>query len=169
MATKPSHEQLVELYNAANPGLATPLTVDDVDFAAPAAAAEGAEKNTTLVITAKGSSANFSGSKELSYTRVTFAPGATPVTDDKANWDTDAKVLAHFNALLQETRPEDEFAESEVTISSAANAEDATKEDVTVAINAGHAKFLPGEAVVWTISQAKSDLANTNGDLDGFE
>jgi hypothetical protein len=166
---KTAHEQLIELFNTANPDLATPLTEGDVDFGDVAAEAEGAEKNSKLTITAKASSPNFSGAKELNYDRVTFAPGATPVDDEMTNWDSNEEILGHFNTLLQTTRPDDAFALNEVTITSAANADDAEKTDVTVAINAGHAKFLPGTAVVWTISKAKTDLSSTDGTLNGFE
>lgn len=168
MATKTPQEQLVELFNAANPSLPTPLSVADVDFAAVVAAAEGDAKNTKLTITAKGSSTNFAGSKELTYNRLAFTKGDMPVEDAMTNWDTDEEVLAHFNTLLQQDHADDALALSDITISTAANADDATKTDVTVAINAGHAKFLPGEAVVWTISKAKTDLSGTNGELNGF-
>jgi len=168
MATKTPQEQLVELFNAANTGLATPLAVADVDFGAVAAGAEGAEKNSTLTITAKAASINFSGSKALTYNRLALALGAVSVDDDVANWDTDAEVLAHFNTLVQQTHADDVFAAGDITVASAANADDNTKTDVTVTINAGHMKFLPGEAVKWTIAKAKTDLSGTNGDLDGF-
>lgn len=165
---KTSQEQIVELFNAANPSLPSALTVADVDFGAVAAAAEGAEKNTTLTITAKSGSLNFSGSKELTYNRIAFTAGAVPVDDDMTNWDTNDEVLAHFNTLVQQTHADDAFSLDEVTITTAANADDSTKTDVTVAIKDGHQKFLAGEAVVWTISKAKTDLSSTNGDLDGF-
>ncbi|QXO09602.1 hypothetical protein pEaSNUABM11_00178 [Erwinia phage pEa_SNUABM_11] len=168
MAIKTPQVQLVELFNAANSGLATPLSEADVDFGAVAAAQEGDAKNSKLTITAKAGSTNFSGAKELTFNRLVFAAGDTPVDDEMTNWDSDAEILGHFNTLVQQTHDEDEFALADITITSAANADDSTKTDVTVAIKAGHVKFLPGEAVVWTISKAKADLSTTNGDLDGF-
>lgn len=168
MATKTPQEQIVALFNAANSGLATPLAVADVDFGAVSAGANGAAKNSTLTITAKAASVNFSGSKALTYNRLALSLGAVSVSDDVSNWDTDAEVLAHFNTLVQQTHADDAFVAADITVATAANADDSSKTDVTVTIKAGHMKFLPGEAVKWTIAKAKTDLSGTNGDLDGF-
>lgn len=168
MATKTPQEQLVALFNTANSGLATPLTVSDVDFGAVSNTSEGSDKNSTLTITAKAASINFSGSKALTYNRLAIALGTVEINDDVTNWDTDAEVLAHFNTLIQQTHADDAFVAEDITFTSAANADDASKTDITVTIKAGHTKFLPGEAVKWTIAKAKTDLSGTEGNLDGF-
>lgn len=168
MATKTPQEQLVALFNTANSGLATPLTVSDVDFGAVSDTSQGSDKNSTLTITAKATSINFSSSKALTYNRVTLDLGAVSVDDDVANWDTDAEVLAHFNTLVQKTHADDAFVAADITVASAANADDSSKTDVSVTIKAGHIKFLAGKAVTWTIAKAKTDLSGTEGNLNGF-
>ena len=163
--------QLVALYNAKNPTLPTPLAVADVDFSAVSVGA--GEKNSELTITAKAESVNFENAKLLTYTRLALALGAIAVEDEEENWDTAPEVLAKFNAAVQASNvkfADDEFVVGEITIDRQPNADDAEKTDITVTVNAGHLKFLPGVAVVWTISQPiqKTDLAGTDGDLDGF-
>lgn len=174
MAVISAKDQLVALFNAANSGLASPLTSADVTFGAVAEyspADSGDTRNSKLTITATAESANFTGEKELHYTRIDSLNiiGAKAVTADQADWDTDEEVLAFVNAdLIAAGKTEDAFALSELTI---------TREDgsngekvITVMVKEGHIKYQPASLAVYTVTQeiVKTDLSTTNGELDGF-
>lgn len=176
MAIVTAQAQLVALFNAKNSSLAQALTVGDVDFGAVAAYSptDGADtRNSKLTITAKTASIYFTGAKELHYTRLPAAViGAQAITEDQANWDTDAKVLAKVNAVvIAAGKTQDEFAQADLTITRTdGTGGDAGKKIVTVAIKAGHIKYLAGNLAVYTITQpiVKNDLSAANGELDTF-
>lgn len=174
MAVISAKDQLVALFNAANSGLSSPLTAADVTFGAVAdysPADSGDTRNSKLTITATAESANFTGEKELHYTRLDSLNiiGAKAVTADQAEWDTDEEVLAFVNAdLIAAGLTKDAFALSELTI---------TREDgssgekvITVMVKEGHIKCRPASLAVYTVTQpiVKTDLSTTNGELDGF-
>lgn len=174
MAVISAKDQLVALFNAANSGLPSPLTAADVTFGAVAdysPADSGDTRNSKLTITATEESANFTGEKELHYTRLDSLNiiGAKAVTADQAEWDTDEEVLAFVNAdLIAAGKTEDAFALSELTI---------TREDgssgekiITVKVKEGHIKYQPASLAVYTVRQpvVNTDLSTTNGELDGF-
>lgn len=174
MAVISAKDQLVALFNAANSGLPSPLTAADVTFGAVAdysPADSGDTRNSKLTITATEESANFTGEKELHYTRLNLSDfiGAKAVTADQAEWDTDEEVLAFVNAeLFGDGETEDAFALSELTI---------TREDgssgekiITVKVKEGHIKYQPASLAVYTVTQpiVKTDLSTTNGELGGF-
>lgn len=176
MAVISAKDQLVALFNAANSGLPSPLTAADVTFGAVAdysPADSGDTRNSKLTIsTVTAESANFTGEKELHYTRLNLSDfiGAKAVTADQAEWDTDEEVLAFVNAdLIAAGLTEDAFALSELTI---------TREDgssgekiITVKVKEGHIKYQPASLAVYTVTQpiVKTDLSTTNGELDGFD
>lgn len=171
MAIKSFQEQLVALFNAKNSSLAQALTVADVDFGAAAALAGGTGgRNTKLTVTAKAESTHFTSALELHYIRLAAnVVGAKAVTDDQADWDTDAEVLAFLNAdVIAAGKTEDAFALSELTITRT-DGENGAKV-IAVDIKAGHIKYLPGQLAVYTITQeiVKTDLSAANGELDGF-
>ncbi|ANZ48737.1 hypothetical protein BIZ83_gp116 [Erwinia phage vB_EamM_ChrisDB] len=174
MAIVSAQTQLVALFNAKNTGLAQALAVADVDFGAVAVYTPGDggdTRNSKLTITAKAGSEHFSGEKELHYTRLAGAGlvGNKALTEDQADWDTDEEVLAKFNAdVIAAGKTEDAFVESELTFTRT-DGQDGAKV-ITVAIKAGHIKFIEGDAAVYTITQevVKTDLSTTNGELDGF-
>ncbi|HCJ5818772.1 TPA: hypothetical protein NU463_004416 [Escherichia coli] len=174
MAVISAKDQLVELFNAANSGLPSPLTAADVTFGAVAdysPADSGDTRNTELTITATAESANFTGVKELHYTRLNLSDiiGEKAVTADQAEWDTDEEVLAFVNAdLIAAGKTEDAFALSELII----KREDGSSGEkvITVKVKSGHIKYRPGSPAVYTVTQpiVKTDLSTTNGELDGF-
>lgn len=176
MAIVTAQAQLVALFNAKNSGLAQALAVGDVDFGAVAAytPADGQDtRNSKLTITAKSDSAHFTGDKELHFTRLAASiVGAKAVTDDQADWDTDAELLAFLNAdVIAAGKTQDAFALSELTITRTDGADaDAGKKIIKVDLNAGHIKYLPGTIATYTITQeiVKQDLSASNGELDGF-
>lgn len=176
MAIVTAQAQLVALFNAKNPSLAQALAVADVDFGAVATytPADGQDtRNSKLTITAKEGNTHFTGAKELHYTRLAAeVVGAKAVTDDQADWDTDAEVLAFLNAdVIAAGKTEDAFALGDLTITRTDGADaDAGKKIIKVDINAGHIKYLPGTIATYTITQeiVQQDLSATNGELDGF-
>lgn len=172
MAIKSFKDQLVALFNAKNSSLAQALASADVDFGTVEDLTGGdAGRNTKLTVTAKGDSVHFTGSKELHYIRIASAAliGAKAVTDDQADWDTDEEVLAFVNAdLITAGKTEDAFTAAELTIGRT-DGEDGEKV-ISVSVNAGHIKYLPGLLVAYTVTQeiVKTDLSTTDGELDGF-
>lgn len=174
MAVISAQDQLVALFNAANSGLANPLTSADVTFGAVAdyaPADSGDTRNSKLTITATAESANFTGEKELHYTRIDSLNiiGAKAVTADQADWDTDEEVLAFVNAdLITAGKTEDAFALSELTITREDG--DGGEKIITVMVKEGHIKYQPASLAVYTVTQevVKTDLSTTNGELDGF-
>lgn len=173
MAIKSFKEQLVALFNSKNSTLPQPLTVADVEFGAAAAyePADGEDtRNTALTITAVEGNANFTGAKELHYSRIAAAVvGAKAVTDDQADWDTDEEVLTFLNLdVITAGKAEDEFTLAELTITRTDGADGAKV--IEVAINDGHIKYLPGVLATYTVTQevTQSDLSASDGELDGF-
>lgn len=175
MAIVSAQAQLVALFNAKNTGLAQALTVADIDFGAVTVYTPGDggdTRNAKLTITAKSDSEYFTGEKELHYTRLAGAGlvGNKAHTEDQADWDTDDEVLAKFNAdVIAAGKTEDAFVASELTFTRTDG--DNGEKIITVTINAGHIKYIEGDAAVYTITQevVKTDLSTTNGELDGFE
>lgn len=175
MATS-AKAQLIALFNTANASLPQALAEADVTFGAVAAytpADGGDTRNSKLTLTAVAESTHFTGEKELHYTRLAASiVGAKAVTDDQADWDTDAEVLAFLNAdVAAAGNTVDQFALADLTITRTDGADgDAGKKIIKVDINAGHIKFLAGTLATYTITQevTKTDLSSTNGELNGF-
>lgn len=170
---KTAQAQLIALFNTGNSGLAQALAESDVTFGAVAAytPADGSDtRNSKLTITAVSESTYFSGEKELHYIRLAAGiVGAKAVTDDQADWDTDAEVLAFLNAdVVTAGKTDDAFATSELTFTrtDGENGEKIIKVD----IKAGHLKYLPGTVATYTVTQEiqKTELSSTNGELNGF-
>ena len=174
MAIVSAQAQLVALFNAKNTGLAQALVVADIDFGAVAAytpADHKDKRNAKLTITAKSGSEHFTGEKELHYTRLAGAAlvGNKALTEDQADWDTDEEVLAKFNAdVIAAGKTEDAFVASELTFTRTDGG--SGEKIITVAIKAGHIKYIEGDAAVYTITQVvvKTDLGTTDGELSGF-
>ncbi|QVW28678.1 hypothetical protein pEaSNUABM8_00181 [Erwinia phage pEa_SNUABM_8] len=173
MAIVSAQAQLVALFNTKNSGLAQALAVADVDFGAVAELTGGSEgRNSKVTITAKAGSTHFSGEKELHYIRLAAGiVGAKAVTADLADWDTDDEVIAFLNAdVITAGKTEDAFVASELTISRSGAGTDEDPQVIVVAIKDGHIKYLAGTVATYTVTQeiVKTDLASTNGELDGF-
>lgn len=170
---KTAQSQLVAIFNTDNPSLAQALTDTDVTFGAVAEYAPADEtdtRNTNVSITAVEDSTHFTGTKELHYTRLAASVvGAKAVTDDQADWDADDEVLAFLNAdVISAGKPDDSFVASELELVRT-DGENGEK-IITIAIKAGHLKYLPGTLATYTITQEvqKTDLSSTNGELNGF-
>ncbi|ANZ50601.1 hypothetical protein STRATTON_176 [Erwinia phage vB_EamM_Stratton] len=170
---KTAQAQFIAMFNADNTGLAQALVEADVTFGAVAEydpADEADTRNSKVTLTAVAESTHFTGEKEFHFTRLAASiVGAKAVTDDQADWDTDAEVLAFLNAdVITAGKTDDAFALSELDIVRTDGADDAKV--ITVTIKAGHLKFLPGDVAVYTITQeiTKTDLSTTNGELNGF-
>ena len=173
MAVVSAKLQLIALFNAKNPSLSPALAEGDVDFGAPATYAPGGEdtRNTKLTITAKNGNEHFINAKELHYTRDISEGviGAKALTEDQAGWDTDDKVLVKVNAdLITAGKTKDAFAVGELTFTRTGGGAEALV--VEVAVKANHIKYLAGKLATYTVTQpiVKTDLANTNGELDPF-
>lgn len=171
MAIKSFEEQLVALFNAKNGSLAQALSADDVTLSVATALAGGTEgRNTKLTLTAEAASVHFTGSKEIHYIRLPAAiVGAKAVTDDQADWDTDAEVLAFLNAdVIAAGATEDAFTAAELSFERTDGG--SGEKIITVTVNPGHLKYLEGTVATYTITQeiVKTDLSTTDGELDGF-
>ncbi|QXO09873.1 hypothetical protein pEaSNUABM38_00151 [Erwinia phage pEa_SNUABM_38] len=173
MAIKSFQQQLVELFNTKNPGLAQALSVADVDFSAASALDGGTGgRDSKITITAKAESEHFTSNVELHYIRLSAGVvGPKAVTADLADWDTDAEVLAVLNAdVIAAGRAEDAFTLAELSITRDGAG---TEEDpliISVSINAGHIKYHEGQIATYTVTEeiVKTDLSTTDGELDGF-
>lgn len=176
---KTAQAQLIALFNADNASLAHALVEADVTFGGVAtyAPADNADKrNSKLTLTAKDDSVNFSGTKELHYTRLALALGSIEITPDSdADWESSSKALETLNAELKKLHPDDEFTAQEATadVVTYADGEDANGHATrTYALDSSHIKWLATETllVVTRLPKPveKTDLSTTNGELNGF-
>ncbi|AXF51133.1 hypothetical protein MLDJOKPK_00281 [Salmonella phage SPAsTU] len=167
-----SKEQLLALYNAANPNLPHPATLDDIEiYDNPMMGSPDPNKwNTMSYLTAKEESLYFAGSMTIYYNRV-----PSGITDDAWNssnperWDDDAYVLDQMNARLQQTWPDDAFTAQELTIG---RSETEDGRLVVMVSIANSIKFLPPDnghlGFTYTITPKVRDLGRLDGELDGF-
>lgn len=166
--------QLVALYNAANPGLAHPLTDVDISFGKAAENADG--KNSKVTMTALEGSENFKGVIELHYDRLEpGVVGRIELTDNLSRWEDQNELRAWLQLYLSKVKPTDMVAPDDVTYSTEDQKdehENITLRTVTCTVNAGHLKYKEGVMATFVITPKvvdnRIDLATTNGELDGF-
>lgn len=173
MAVISAKDQLIALFNSSNPGLTPPLTAADVALSAVSAYTPGDggdTRNSKVTMTGEIASQYYTGEKELHFTRLTGNGllGDKSLTEDQADWDTDEEVLARFNADMLTLNGVDAFTLEELTINRTDGQD--TDKIIVVHINAGHLKFLEGDAATYFIKQpiVKTDLSTTDGELNGF-
>lgn len=164
--------QFVEAVIAKNPGTASALTVDDVDFGAVAEFSGDAGRNTKITLTAKAESANFTGSKEFHYIRLVSQDLIGAKAYEKAgSLDLENSVIvAKLNEeMVTKGYVDDAFAESELTIEKSEGGSGGKV--YTVKVNDGHIKFLAGTIATFTYTNPapeKVALSGLEGELDGF-
>ena len=166
--------QLVALYNAANPDLAHPLTDADISFGKAAENADG--KNSKVTMTALEGSENFKGTIELLYDRLEpGVVGRIEMTDDLSRWVDQNELRAWLQLYLTKVKPTDMVAPADVTYTTEDQKdehENITLRTVTCTVNAGHLKYKEGVMATFVITPKvvdnRIDLATTNGELDGF-
>lgn len=166
--------QLVALYNAANPDLAHPLTDSDISFGKAAENADG--KNSKVTMTALEGSENFKGTIELHYDRLEpGVVGRIEMTDDLSRWVDQNELRAWLQLYLTKVKPTDMVAPTDVTYSTEDQKdehENITLRTVTCTVNAGHLKYKEGVMATFVITPKvvdnRIDLSTTNGELDGF-
>ena len=167
--------QLIEAVKAKNPETASKLTVNDVDFGAVEAytpTGKSDARNTKVVLTAKESSANFTGNKEFHYIRLASANliGAKAYQQEGSlDLENDAIVTKLNQEMVTKGYVDDAFAVGELTIEKT-NGESGAKV-YTIKVNAGHIKFLPGTIATFTYTNPvppKTALSGLDGELDGF-
>lgn len=172
MAVNPKYaQQLIDLYNAANPDLPHPATVDDIEiYETPMEGGPSERFNTTSYLFAKEESKYFTGSMSIYYNRLNTNFNGDAFTDDIEKWQDDEYVLADMNRRLQETYPNDEFSASEMTIGRS------EREDGTLVVLVawpGSIKFAPplndNRVYEFVITPTVRDLSRLDGELDGFE
>lgn len=173
MAIKSFQQQLVDLFNAKNTGLAQALSVADVDFSITTVLESGTGgRDSKLTITAKAESEHFTSNLELHYSRLSAeVVGAKAVTAALTDWDTDAEVLAVLNAdVITAGKTEDAFTAEELSFERTGTGTDADPLVIVVSINPGHIKYREGVIATYTVTEeiVKTDLSTTDGELDGF-
>lgn len=172
---KTFQQQLIEIVIAKNNQTASKLTVNDVDFGdvqvyTPTAKSD--TRNTKIVLTAKESSANFTGNKEFHYIRLASDNliGAKAYQQEGSLDLENSVIVTKLNEeMVAKGRDDDAFAESELTIQKT-NGENGAKV-YTVKVNDGHIKFLAGTIATFTYSAPaieKVALNGLEGELDGF-
>lgn len=167
---KSAVEQLIDLYNAANPTLPFPATLDDVEvYDHPLIDDAGTGRNTMTYLVAKEESKYFVGSMTVRYNRLQANFNGDIVNESISLWEDDEYVLNDMNLRLQQSWPEDEFLASELDI------ERTTNEDGEYVVNVGWARsirFQPPmtdtQMYEFVIRPPKTDLSTTSGELDGF-
>lgn len=164
--------QFVEAVIAKNPGTASNLTVDDVDFGAVAEFSGDAGRNTKITLTAKAESANFTGSKEFHYIRLASQDLIGAKAYEQAgslDLENSAIVTKLNEEMVTKGYVDDYFAESELTIEKTDG--DSGAKVYTVKVNEGHIKFLAGTIATFTYTNPapeKVALSGLEGELDGF-
>lgn len=172
---KAFNQQLIEAVIAKNSQTASKLTVADVDFGAvevytPTAKSDA--RNTKVVLTAKESSANFTGNKEFHYIRLASDNliGAKAYEQEGSlDLENDAIVTKLNQEMVTKGYTDDAFAEGELTIEKTDGASGAKV--YTVKVNDAHIKFLAGTIATFTYSNPapeKVALSGLEGELDGF-
>ncbi|AXF51134.1 hypothetical protein MLDJOKPK_00282 [Salmonella phage SPAsTU] len=175
MATISTKQQLCDLYNAANPTLPHPLTVNDFSAGSRSSKTPEGESlaNFILNISAKAESQYFTGDISLVYRRLPVGFTGETIDGNHSDWAEDSAVLTQLNADLQRQYPIDELGpddsgENGSFSISRAEGENAQTLDITITIR-NHMKF-EDAVIVYSIYEAvvKTDLSTTNGELDGF-
>ena len=165
-------QQLIEAVKAKNPDTASKLTVEDVNFGAVEARSGDAGRNTKITLTAKEESANFTGSKEFHYIRLTSQDLIGAKAYEQAgslDLENSAIVTKLNEEMVTKGYADDAFAESELTIEKSEGGSGAKV--YTVKVNEGHIKFLAGTIATFTYSNPapeKVALSGLEGELDGF-
>lgn len=169
---KAFNQQLIEAVKAKNPDTASKLTVEDVNFGAVEAHSGDAGRNTKITLTAKEESANFTGSKEFHYIRLTSQDLIGAKAYEQAgslDLENSAIVTKLNEEMVTKGYADDAFAESELTIEKSEGGSGAKV--YTVKVNEGHIKFLAGTIATFTYSNPapeKVALSGLEGELDGF-
>lgn len=164
--------QLIEAVIAKNPGTASALTVDDVDFGAVAEFSGDAGRNTKITLTAKAESQNFKGEKEFHYTRLVSQDLIGAKAYEKAgslNLGNSDIVTKLNEEMVTKGYVDDYFFESELTIENSEG--DSGGKVYTVKVNDGHIKYLAGTIPTFTYTNPapeKVALSGLEGELDGF-
>ncbi|MFN0910775.1 hypothetical protein ACKWOP_16675 [Escherichia coli] len=166
--------QLIALYNAANPELPHQLTDSDIKFSV--ATANTGNKNSKVTMTALEGSENFKGEIELQYDRLEpGVVGRIELTDDLSRWVEQNELRAWLQLYLTKVKPTDMVAPDDVTYSTEDQKDEHEKitlRTVTCTVNAGHLKYKEGVMATFVITPKavdnRIDLATTNGELDGF-
>lgn len=171
---KSTAQQLIDLINLKNNQLQTPLTLEDVDFGEGVSNYQptepGSSRNAKVTLTARSTSANFTGSKEFHYTRI---PGVTVLGPQTYNVATaeeleknDDQIVAILNELIQKRGwVDDEFAVGEVIVAKGAVTESTALYNCNV--KGGNLKFQPGSLCTLTL-RVVTDMSTLNSELDGF-
>lgn len=165
-------QQLIEAVIAKNSETASALTVGDVDFGAVEAHSGDAGRNTKITLTAKEESANFTGSKEFHYIRLTSQDliGAKAYEQAGSLDLENSVIVTKLNEeMVTKGYVDDAFAESELTIDKSEG--DSGAKVYTVKVSEGHIKFLAGTIATFTYSNPapeKVALSGLEGELDGF-
>ncbi|ECJ0642661.1 hypothetical protein FMO86_17635 [Salmonella enterica] len=164
--------QLIEAVIAKNPGTASNLTVDDVDFGAVAEFSGDAGRNTKITLTAKAESQNFKGEKEFHYIRLVSQDliGAKAYEQAGSLDLENSVIVTKLNEeMVTKGFVDDYFAESELTIEKSEGGSGGKV--YTVKVNEGHIKYLAGTIATLTYSNPapeKVALSGLEGELDGF-
>lgn len=169
---KAFNQQLIDAVKAKNPDTASKLTVEDVNFGAVEAHSGDAGRNTKITLTAKEESANFTGSKEFHYIRLTSQDLIGAKAYEQAgslDLENSAIVTKLNEEMVTKGYADDAFAESELTIEKSEGGSGGKV--YTVKVNEGHIKFLAGTIATFTYSNPapeKVALSGLEGELDGF-
>lgn len=167
--------QLIEAVKAKNPDTASKLTVEDVTFGTVEAytpTAKSDTRNTKVVLTAKETSANFTGNKEFHYIRLASENliGAKAYQQEGSlDLGNDVIVTKLNQEMVAKGYADDAFAVGELTIEKS-DGESGAKV-YKVKVNAAHIKFLPGTIATFTYINPpppKVALSGLEGELDGF-
>lgn len=164
--------QLIEAVIAKNSETASALTVDDVDFGTVEAHSGSGGRNTKITLTAKEESANFTGSKEFHYTRLTSDNLIGAKAYEQAgslDLENSAIVTKLNEEMVTKGYVDDYFAEGELTIEKSEGGSGGKV--YTVKVNEGHIKFLAGTIATFTYTNPapeKVALSGLEGELDGF-
>lgn len=167
---KSAVEQLIDLYNAANPTLPFPATLDDVEvYDHPLVDDAGTGRNTMTYLVAKEESKYFVGSMTVRYNRLQTNFNGDVVNEPIALWESDDYVLDDMNRRLKASWPEDAFLMSELDIVRGEN------EDGEYTVSVGWARSIRFQPPMtdtqmydFIIRPPKTDLSTLNGELDGF-
>nr|DAG31023.1 MAG TPA: Putative virion structural protein [Caudoviricetes sp.] len=171
---KSTEQQLIDLINLKNNQLQAPLTLEDVDFGEGVANYQptepGSSRNAQVTLTARPTSANFTGSKVFHYTRIPGVNVLGPQTYNVATAEelekNNDQIVAILNELIQKRGwVDDEFAVGEVIIAKGAVTESTALYNCNV--KGGNLKFQPGSLCTLTL-RVVTDMSTLNSELDGF-
>lgn len=164
-------QQLLDLYNAANPDLPHPATLQDIDvYENPMIGGPTEQHNTTSYLFAKEESLYFTSSMSIYYNRLNANITNDEVVGSADDWQNDDFVLAEINKRLQKTWPDDEFVIEELMIGRSETEEGLLQVMVSWA---NSIKFFPNPddpngVIIITVTPTVRDLDRLNGELNGF-